>query len=165
MDLSELWIGDHVKIRSTLEIGTYEGKLGNDIAIIKVHHKKKEVIASDLESYTLPKPKRTLEFLEFLELKEQTKKNISSELDLHIKKLNASLKEAKPERILDYQINACKQYLKDAITLRRHTVKIIHGKGTGQLKAEVLHILGDYSEVHHNIPANDGGAVDVWFQY
>ncbi len=162
MDLSSLWIGDHVKIRSTLEIGTYEGKLGNDIAIIKVHHKKKEVISSDLESYTLPKPKKTLEFLE---LKEQSVKNITSELDLHIEKLSPNLKEAKPERILDYQIKACKQYLKDAITLRRHTVKIIHGKGTGQLKAEVLHILGDYPEVYHNIPANDGGAVDVWFQY
>ena len=162
MDLSELWIGDHVKIKSTMEIGTFEGKLGNDIAIIKVHQKKKEVIASDLESYILPKPKKTLEFLD---LKEKSVSRIAEQLDLHIEKLNPSLKEAKPERILDFQIKACQQYLSDAIILRRHTVKIIHGKGTGQLKAEVLHILGDFKEVNHSIPANAGGAVDVWFQY
>lgn len=162
MDLSELWIGDHVKIKSTQEVGTYEGKLGNDIAIIKVHRKKKEVVASDLESFTLPKQKKTLELLE---LKERTVSTVPEQLDLHIEKLNSSLQEAKPERILDFQIKACKQYLQDAITLRRHTVKVIHGKGSGQLKAEVYHILGDFKEINHSIPANDGGAVDVWFQY
>ena len=44
-------------------------------------------------------------------------------------------------------------------------LRIIHGKGTGELRKEVLYILGQYPEVVGTGSIHDGGATEVILKY
>lgn len=164
MNIDELWIGDKIWITSRQAHGFWEGKMNPIEAKVRIGHVHHIIPLSDIEE-----PKEEVDTMEILKdrpiLKEQTPTFSSKQLDLHIEKLNPSLEFQTPQQIILHQVKKCKEFVAFAIKKRWLTVLIIHGKGTGALKEEVYHLLSDFDEVYHKIPRNNGGAVEVWFQY
>jgi len=166
LNIDELWIGDKVKLLSSGEVGTFEGKISNSEARIRLKGYRLNVSVSDLEIFIEP----PIELNELLQIKEeqsaaQTTFVVPDELDLHIEVLDKSMKDQMPERILNFQTNKAKQYIERAIQKRKYKIKIIHGKGTGVLKSEINHLLKSYKEILFTHEVNNGGAVEVLFTY
>jgi len=82
---------------------------------------------------------------------------------MHIDKLNPSLESNRPERIFDFQMKAFDSYLRRSIKEKKTSIKIIHGKGTGVLKAEIESILKYHPQVLQSFSIHDGGAIEVIF--
>ena len=158
MNLEELWIGDLLQIVSSGKVGKYEGKTHDGKAKIRHYNQIINADADDLRKYYPPKKEATIELEE---IDEQTPSILPDEIDLHIEVLNPSLQDARPERIRDYQVKAFEEYLEKLKASVLNEATIIHGKGTGVLKEEILSIIKNdktiklYEEVH------DGGAVRI----
>ena len=61
-------------------------------------------------------------------------------IDLHIQVLNPSLKEASALEIFDYQMEACRGFLRDCKAQGTKKIKVIHGVGSGKLADVVYRI-------------------------
>lgn len=61
-------------------------------------------------------------------------------IDLHIQVLNPSLKEASALEIFDYQMEACRGFLRDNKAKGVKKIKVIHGVGSGKLADAVSRI-------------------------
>jgi dsDNA-specific endonuclease/ATPase MutS2 len=167
MNLDELWIGDWVRIINKNLSGTYEGRTSAGKAKVKTQKLIVLVEASNIVKIPDPEVEQDIK-KDLSDFREPSKIVKASEfitfLDLHIEKLNPNMVNSLPERILDIQIQSCVAYVEQAIDLHIPIVTIIHGKGTGLLKAEVEHILADYKEnIRFTFDKNNGGAVEVWF--
>ncbi len=157
LKLDDLWIGDKVLLKKSGRVGTFEGvkngkvrvKCADKIVVTPVVNLdiyiEKEVtpdFSLDVEIY--PKPSRP-----------------DPVIDLHIENLNPWLKNNRPERIIDYQIAAARNYIDLIIEFNMLRAEIIHGKGEGILKSEVHHLLSMRSEVKHFVLMNDGGSTEI----
>lgn len=168
MDIDDLWIGDRLIIKSSGKEGTYEGtnkgkvrvKVGPKILLVRPTNvmlaPEKPVEDPDLglgEPVTHKEPKKPL-----------PGKTIKKEIDLHLEKL-PPFENTRWQTALEYQIDACKRFLEEAINAKVPALLIVHGKGKGILKKEILHLLDDYKEVYLKLEVNQGGAIEVWMQY
>ena len=61
-------------------------------------------------------------------------------IDLHIQVLNPNLKEASALEIFDYQMEACRVFLRDNKAKGVKKIKVIHGVGSGKLADAVSRI-------------------------
>lgn len=61
-------------------------------------------------------------------------------IDLHIQVLNPNLKEASALEIFDYQMEACRGFLRDNKVQGVKKIKVIHGVGSGKLADAVSRI-------------------------
>ncbi|MGB0458257.1 MAG: Smr/MutS family protein [Chitinophagales bacterium] len=61
-------------------------------------------------------------------------------IDLHIQVLNPNLKEASALEIFDYQMEACRVFLRDSKAQGIKKIKVIHGVGSGKLADAVSRI-------------------------
>lgn len=164
MDLKDLWIGDQLQIISSGKVGTFEGMGANKHARIKINGKEFLIPANDIKPYTPSPEKIDLSDLEE-PVPQETEVPWTDQLDLHIEHLRPDLLHALPQMILSYQIERTRAYILEAVKRRMVSVVIIHGKGKGQLKEEVYHLLKLIPEAWHTRPLNDGGAVEVYFKY
>ena len=162
-ELEDLWIGDLVHVVPHKTNGKYEGiepngqvkvRLGYNVHYFEVSQLSKAV--DEAQPINVREEKKVPKELHVFQ---------GPELDLHIEKLNPSLLHQSPEQIIDFQIRKSKAFISHAIKKRWAKVLIIHGKGTGILKAEVQHLAEDYEETAYTLSKNDGGALEVWFQY
>lgn len=161
IDITDLWIGDTLKIISTGQIGTYEGQLGPKI-ILNTPSGQISATAHDLEIYTAPVVEEKLTFDDApTKSKVLNINDIPKSIDLHIEKLSPTHTNALPERILAVQLEALNNYLDKIEMAGLHYITIIHGKGTGVLKSETIHILKGRSSVKHWIEVHQGGAMEV----
>ncbi|MEE9372054.1 MAG: Smr/MutS family protein [Saprospiraceae bacterium] len=173
INLNNLWIGDPVRIISSGKEGTFEGVGKGGKARVKHSKNMLLVLISNLEIISeaeINAKKDHLletspELYAFSHKKPVPTANFKNEIDLHIAKLNPSIENSHPQLILDHQLLICRIFLDFSINKKKSVVKIIHGKGTGALKEEVLHILKEYSSVRFAIEVNAGGAQEVWFKY
>lgn len=169
MNLSELWIGDMLRIKSTGKIGKFEG-VENGQARMNV---QEEIVLTDADDLKIVDEKKLAASLnahqdDFKERTRIDKLNFGISynsdpysLDLHIDVLNPSLNSNRPERIFDFQMKAFDSYLRRSIKEKKSSIKIIHGKGTGVLKAEIESILKYHPQVLQSFSVNDGGAIEV----
>ena len=164
VDPNELWIGEQLRSIKSGNTGTFEGVHDNGKLRVRMGSKIILISASKLEIYTPTKEEKLLP-------EEHPSNEVSSlvlpekSIDLHIEILNSNLKNARPERILDFQLKAFEHYLVDCKQARYFSCKIIHGKGTGVLKESIHSILKTESQVLHYHLINEGGATEVFFKY
>jgi len=160
LNIESLWIGDTVQIISTGQIGKYHG---HERGQVKVKCQKEILMVSpdDIVLYEEPALETPLVFDE---IKTQKKIKISSSLDLHIEKLAPEMRSQLPARIRDYQLTRARQYIEQTIAMKKAVVTIIHGKGTGALKSEIVHMLSLIPEVRFTFERNNGGATEVWLK-
>ena len=164
MRLSELWIGDEVYMRLSDRVGRFVGiakdgraRIEHDGKIYLIHPKHLSLQENKSRNYKLENIMRE-------EAKANLKKGtLPNTIDLHIEQLAPNLKNEAPQLILSYQIKKCKAYIDSAIALKYKYILIIHGKGAGVLKMEILHLIESYEQIAYVIPKHEGGASEVWF--
>lgn len=169
MDLNDLWIGDTVKVISTGEIGKYEGEDSHGQAKVRFGREIKMIGALDLiieeeeEDFKKQnkKIKKGKEFnFEILEMA-----GFNRVLDLHLDKLKDFEASNWPLGPIDFQLHHCRKYIKEAIRNRVPRIEIIHGKGKGVLKEEVMSLLFVFEEVQSVDQLANEGKLEVWFEY
>lgn len=172
MDLSELWIGDLLRIKSTGKIGKFDGIEKDGTARIRV---AEELIMTSSDDLQVVNEKELAASLNshkdaFKERSRLDKLNFGPNyhaepysIDLHINVLNPSLHSNRPERIFDFQMKAFDSYLRKSIKEKKSSIKVIHGKGTGVLKAEIQSILKYHPNVLQSYEVHDGGAIEIIF--
>ena len=162
----DLWIGDQVKVISTGQIGKYEGETLDGKAKIKIGDNH---ILVQMNQLVLLKEEDGDEPLIELELESESTStghlNFQPIIDLHIEVLDPSRTHDDPNRIREFQIKRCAHFIQQAIRVRAAQVKIIHGKGTGALKTEVLHLLAGIPEVFIIQETHNGGAQECIMNY
>jgi len=163
--MSDFWIGDWIRIKSTGKIGKFEGENGNKA---KVKTEKGIIMHPLNDVELLPEkliPKEIYAARNTAVKSKRKVKAVSNTIDLHIDKLAPEMKNEIPELILSYQMNRAKRFLTYSISQRLISVTIIHGKGLGSLKMEVENLLKSIPEVYFKKEINGGGAIEVLFQY
>lgn len=163
MKLEDLWIGDWVELRDTKLQGKYEGVGNNGGLLVKIGDKH---ITTTLENIILiDEPEPTIEpGNPPMDSQRDIIENFESTIDLHMENLAPGMKFSAPSRILAYQIDACRNFIVDALQRKIKIIHIIHGKGEGVLKNEIKHLLGEFEQVKFSISTNDGGSLEVWFK-
>lgn len=164
MNVEDLWIGDFLKLIETGQIGNYKGQDRNQL-IITINS---ENISVDKNMVCLATPQEIESSQSRQQKKEKTvaaKINhfpFEKTLDLHIDKLDKNIMNGDPNRILDFQIETCLNYIKQAFAQRAPCVTVIHGRGSGILRKEIDFLLAGLKEVKHHHTVNQGGAQEVW---
>ena len=162
----ELWIGDKLLHSSTGEVGTFDGSANGKIRF-KTGSKVLLLAPQALSIYTEVEKEEPFQFddePESTSAPSYDPFNFPASIDLHIEKLDAAYLNAQPERILSIQLGALDNYLDAAEQSAVKIVTIIHGKGTGVLKAETEHRLKARESVNFYVEAHQGGAVEVWLK-
>lgn len=160
MDLNNLWIGDPVQIISSGKKGKFAGIAKDGRARVSYNEKILLVKAHNIKTYE----EKMIDDLDDLLDDQKVTYNIADSskfnttLDLHIEKLNPSIRNSQPEHILNYQLTSCQNFIEKAIELGKSSITIIHGRGQGRLKAEVIHLLNYYDRVTMIETTNSGGA-------
>jgi len=162
VDLKELWVGDKLRIIKSQKVGTFEG-VNKGKARIEVGSKILLVPAHNLELYVEP----IIEEIPFASEEDKPSSPYSSHtfpdtIDLHIETLAPEMASALPARILQYQLQRLSDYLDQAEVLGIKYITIIHGKGSGVLKEEVLHLLKGRNAVKYILEGSlNSGATEV----
>lgn len=163
LNIEDLWIGDLIRLKKSGRIGKFDGRSGHKKVRIKVGDK---IVITPLTNIEMA-PEGSEVAPNIISnrpiLQKKTTTNLSDTIDLHIEKLNSSLLNGRPERILDTQVRAAKTFIKDSIQNGTKKILIIHGKGEGVLKSEITHLLSLNEKVQFVFDKNDGGATEVWF--
>ena len=165
MRIEDLWIGDLVRLKKSGRIGKFEGEHPSGRARISIDSKIILSSVANLESINESQLEERTHEDKIEKKKQPSFQKFEDTIDLHIEKLQPSLRNEIPQMIINKQVAACRAYLQQAIELKRSQVVIIHGKGEGQLKLEVEMILKELSEVQYFDIIHDGGATLVGFQY
>lgn len=167
MDFKELWIGETLTMLASGRIGRFEGIAKDGMARVACQGKVYLVKPNKLKIYIEPKIDKVKELTDELNKSPRTKltTNLKNEIDLHINVLNPKLSNGLPEHILSFQLAECKSFIEQSIKARKHNISIIHGKGVGVLKSEVLELLKSYAQVAQKEDINSGGAQRVYFRY
>ncbi len=159
VDIKSLWVGDKCRIISSGRVGLFKGLKGKR-ARIQVADMIFLVSSSNLELYTEPESVNPIYFEE-APSESPTFHEFKSSIDLHIVTLAPHLANELPIRILSYQKQTLAQFLDEAESKGARILTIIHGKGRGVLKSEVIHELKGRPSVKIYFDIHDGGAVEV----
>ncbi len=162
--VSELWIGDLLRLKRSGRIGKFAGVSPNQKIKVKVDNKVILTTVKNLEYAPNNISDNNTSYIERPSFNKSSPVSINNILDLHIEVLNPSMVNTRAERIVNYQIEAAENFIKEAIARRLPKIEIIHGKGAGILKMEVEHLLHLHSEhIKAQFPINQGGSVEIWF--
>jgi len=163
--MSDYWIGDWVRIISSGKIGKFEGEINNK-AKIKLNNKVVLYKLNDIQLLSEDEiPKSDIAIAKVKEKHFDKPKVYSPVIDLHIEKLAPQMQNELPELIITYQLKRAKFFIEESIDRKQLSITIIHGKGIGALKMEIESLLKSYAEVYFTKSVNDGGALEILFQY
>lgn len=162
MDIKELWIGDPIMSRKSGKNGTFEGINPNGKVRLQSNGKIYLIDPKQIVKY---EEKAIKSIVQNNRQKYKEVDNFGDTIDLHIERLNPTLANSNPIHIVDYQVRKCKSFLDFTIDQRKLSVIIIHGKGTGQLKLEVINLIESYPEIVSYHEINNGGAQELRLVY
>lgn len=174
MDVRDLWVGENVRIVSSNRFGTFvaerngkaEIKLdtgktllveGSDLVVIQEDQKRSQALIDlekELQSEKVAKAAPGVE--EYAAF--------PREFDLHLPALNYNPTKTDKEP-LEFQIHKCKEYLSKALELKIARVIIIHGKGEGILRSEVLDLISVFEPIMRIDPDFREGCCVFWMEY
>lgn len=166
IDWQALWVGDELWDKEHSRMVKFKSKKGS---LVEVNYQE-QLFISAVNQLRMPSEKElnaekdteNIHDSENQKIKSQTK-DPGKVIDLHLDQLPSYIQQAEPTRLLDLKINHCKKYITTARENHHKIITIIHGKGTGILKQEVLAMLNNMEKIRFVIPTQDGGATEVWF--
>lgn len=156
----EIWIGERLRIKSSGQIGTFEGIVTDQIIKLKTAHQVIQIQLHQLELAEEEITDNSIFFDQDTELKKKDKTQNS--IDLHIEILAPNLSNARPERILLQQLRSFEIFMQKAIHNKLPHLIIIHGKGEGILRTEIQLKLKQQFNAKIIQSINDDGATEVW---
>ena len=163
----DLQTGDKIRILATIEGAEIIEVVDETHAIVDTFDGEIEINAQEVVPYQSGDVRDSFDEPIFFRQKKQTNKeeNINPqkdpnsfnnrknrfpyELDLHAESLIGDTDSRSNEEILSIQKGKVKKYLTEAIELRIQRVYIIHGIGSGRLRAEVETILHNHPQIIH----------------
>jgi len=160
LDLNELWIGDKLLLLKSGRKGTFQGISGSK-ARVKVGSKILLVAATGLQLSEDPETIAPDLELDHPPTKPLSFHNFPDTLDLHIEVLAPEMANQPPLAVLNHQLYQLDSYLTKAEAAGAKYLTIIHGKGTGVLRREVLHLLKGRAPIQYILEKHDGGAVEL----
>lgn len=163
VDIDDLWIGDLLLLKKSGRIGKFNGRSGHKKVKVKIGEK---IVITPIGNIELAPENAKIDEFDYshrLQKPKPTAVQLSDTIDLHIEVLNPSLQNSRVERIVDFQIKAAKSFIESSIKSSTKKILIIHGKGEGVLKSEIVHLLSLYDAVQFTFDKNGGGATEVWF--
>ena len=149
MNPSSWWIGEPLEIISSGVKVRYQGPGSTGNILIRMPDGAiMEVPLPDIrESQEEQEPQKWFENLPSeKEDSEKESKEFGDQLDLHYETLIQNHAHPAGKSILEFQLEVCRQFIQDAIRLKRPYIRIIHGRGAGILKKEVESLLKNYPE-------------------
>lgn len=167
LNINDLWIGETLRVLSSGRIGRFEGVAKDGRARVSSLGKVYLIKPSNIELYEEPE----IDKVELIKKElsatapKSSFKDQPNQIDLHIEQLDPKMINALPEHILNHQLKACRSFINDSIKSRSFSVTIIHGKGMGVLRSEVLELLKGVAEVQLIEEVNNGGAQRIYFKY
>ena len=161
MDIKALWIGDWLEIMDTGQVGTFEG-MRHGLLKVKIDEKIEYLTAEQVRQTEVIKDPQPLDESTTTPL--QGSPDFNPVIDLHLDQLKHFAKSGWMQPI-DFQKQHCKRFILEAVRLQIRSIKIIHGKGEGVLKATVDDLLHHTPEVRTTRLVNQGGATEVEFHY
>jgi len=163
IDINDLWIGDLLRLKKSGRIGKFDGRSGHKKVRVKIGTKTVITPITNIEYAPEGAQVDNTDFSHRPQKAETPKpSSLLDTIDLHIEVLNPSLQYGRVERIVDFQVKAAKDFIEESIDNGTKKIIIIHGKGEGVLKSEILHLLSLYDEVQFTFEKNNGGATEVW---
>lgn len=163
LNIDDLWIGDLLVLKKSGRIGKFNGRSGHKKVKVKVGEKNVITPITNIELAPEGSTVNTIDYSHRPKLVKQTKTSLSDKIDLHIEVLNPSLTHGRAERIVDFQVKAAEDFIEQSIANGTKKIEIIHGKGEGVLKSEILHLLSLNDKVQFTFDKNNGGVTEVWF--
>lgn len=164
IDIDELWIGDLLLLKKSGRTGKFDGRSGHKKVRVKVGDKVVITPISNVEIAPEKTEEPQFDHSHRPTISKPKTASLSDSIDLHIEVLNPSLVNGRPERIVDFQVKAAEDFIRDAIENGTKKIQIIHGKGEGVLKSEIKHLLSLNDAVQFTFDQNNGGATEVWFK-
>lgn len=164
LNIDDLWIGDLLLLKKSGRIGKFNGRSGHKKVKVKIGEKNVITPIGNVELAPEGSKVEAFDYTHRPKPKLQNPTALSAEIDLHIEILNPSLLNGRPERIVDFQVQAAKDFINKSISNRTKQILIIHGKGEGVLRSEIAHLLAMTDEVQFTFEKNNGGATEVWFK-
>lgn len=166
IDWETLWVGDDLWDKEYKRLVKFKSKNAN---IVEVNYQE-QLFISNVNQLRLPTDQELyvandiaeIDMPSIQKMKSNTK-DPGKTIDLHLDQLPDYIQQADPTRLLDLKIKHCKNYIGAALENHHKIITIIHGKGTGILKQEVLAMLNNMEKIRFVIPTQDGGATEVWF--
>ena len=168
VNTDDLWMGDPLETRDKKVSGVYDGMHQGKVRLKTAQGSVLLLLPQELILREEPEEEEEeLTFDEAPSMDPAVRFNLldfPSSLDLHIAQLSPAHVHAPAQRILSLQLEALSLYLDAAEQTSTKIVTIIHGKGTGVLKAETYHHLKGRASVKFMVEAHQGGAVEVWLK-
>ena len=161
LNVKHLWIGDLLRIKADGRVASFEGEVNGKLKI-RIGDK---VILLDAEQLEIAPEKDTKEKNGEQDLQSFDPIHFETTLDLHLEALDPSRKHESPIQIRAYQMRRCREFIQEAIRLKIRGVVIIHGKGEGVLKSDVLNLLSKFSEIIDREEVHSGGAQRIKFSH
>ncbi len=163
INLTDLWIGDLVSVISSGKVGKFRGMRGNK-ALIEIDGKQMLYGPNEIALFS---EKIDDEFF-FPELEDKIRPQVDfgfgNKIDLHLDKL-PGYNPASGKSPLDFQIFIARKFIEQAINKRFSSATIIHGRGEGILRDQILHLLKSYEQVKQHFSINNNGALEIIFMY
>ncbi len=89
-------------------------------------------------------------------------------IDLHIEKININYESLPANEKLDIQLREFENKMERAIAKGNHSLVVIHGKGVGRLKSEIIKICKNHPRVKSFgeplVNKYDSGATEIYFK-
>jgi dsDNA-specific endonuclease/ATPase MutS2 len=167
MKLSELWVGDKVVLVKSGRIGQVINIEKSGTIRVKISERVIKTSLSNIKQIEETKTNGYHEIDEWLsdlnkaKPEERKRKPFQSTLDLHFEKLDLGDRIVTQHNIFDIQIEVFKAWYNEAISRRKKSITVIHGKGTGTLKGYLLSYLKTDPHVALISSTNDDGALEI----
>lgn len=149
MNPSSWWVGEPLEIISSGIKVRYHGPVNPGNILVRMPDGTiTEVPLPDIRE--CQEDQEPVKWFEDLPLEKENRPKESTEfgdqLDLHYETLIQNHAHPAGKSILEFQLEVCRQFVQDAIRLKRPYIRIIHGRGAGILKKEVESMLKNYPE-------------------
>ena len=159
IQIDELWIGDSLRHRPTGRQGTFEGLFEGQV---RIRHANGEIRGS-VNEFELVEEIEESPVDVFAEPTQVARTSSSEDhvVDLHVEKIAPDRTHEHPILLRALQNRLGRERLEEAIRAKWPTLTLIHGRGEGVLKSDILQWLQDYEEVQRVESVHAGGATLV----
>lgn len=157
----DLWVGDELILKKSGRKVSFAGI--NKDGRLKVKAGDKTILTTlrNVQLYVAPEEQPDMSWIQEQDEVSSYDPYFETTIDLHLDALASDPSSIASTNVLQFQLRALDTFLAKAIEKKVPYITIIHGKGAGVLRDEVLSRLTHHVRVDWQQVVNDGGAIQV----